>query len=213
MRSRELESRKKLLFLSKVQEEILHGVLLGDAHLEWSPRSRNPRIEFEQSAAHKDYLFHLFDVFRAFVEAEPRSRVQQCSSGVICESFCFHTVSHPCFRFFAQQYLRGNCKVVPKLIHRWLSPRCFAYWFMDDGSIKSKESKGVLLNTQAFSKSEVERLSNEVQHRLGLQTTLRPQSEGFQIYISGKSYERLVELLDPWVIESLRYKIPPARRT
>lgn len=84
---------------------------------------------------------------------------------------------------------------------------------MDDGSIKSKESKGIILNTQGFYLADVERLILVLQTRFGLQAQVRKQKEGCQIYVSGHSYEKFVELIEPYVIEEMRYKIPPARRT
>lgn len=199
MRSRNLENSKQpqALTLNDAQRQTLHGSLLGDACLEWSSKSRNPRIKFEQSAEHRDYLFHLFDVFKDFVTGEPKQRIRKCSTGVDCIIYGFQTISHGCFRFYARQYVVEGKKSVPKLIHRWITPRSFAYWFMDDGSCKSRESKGVLLNTHGFSPVDVQRLAGAVNERLGLATSLRKQREGLQIYISGKSYERLVELLDP----------------
>lgn len=52
---------------------------------------------------------------------------------------------------------------MPELINDWLTPRGFAYWFMDDGSVKSSESKGVVLNTQAYTPADIERLIEVLQ--------------------------------------------------
>ena len=40
-----------------------------------------------------------------------------------------------------------------------------------------------------------------------------PASDGDQIYVSGKSYDTFVNLVNAFVITDMRYKIPPARRT
>ncbi len=53
---------------------------------------------------------------------------------------------------------------------------------MDDGSLKSKESKGTLLNTQGFIKKEVEFLIELLKQKIKL------QKDGFKIYISGHSF-------------------------
>ena len=45
--------------------------------------------------------------------------------------------------------------MVPKLIHRWLTPLSIAVWFMDDGSIKSKNHQARIINTQGFTNKEV----------------------------------------------------------
>ena len=71
---------------------------------------------------------------------------------------------------------------------------------MDDGSIKSKQSKGVILNTQGFTETEVLLLCK-----------IRKQKDGNQIYISGHSYELLKSLIYSFIIDSMRYKFPKDR--
>ena len=84
---------------------------------------------------------------------------------------------------------------------------------MDDGSTKSAESKGVVLNTQAYTPADVARLIEVLRSRFGLQAKIRSQSDGPQIYIAGRSYEQLSGLIKPFLLEEMRYKMPHARRT
>jgi hypothetical protein len=125
----------------------------------------------------------------------------------------FQTVSHAAFRFYAQQFYDEKRKCVPALIHRFLTARGIAYWFMDDGSIKSRDSKGVLFNTQGFAQNDVKRLVECLRRIFNLEATPRKQEEGLQVYISGKSFERFREILDPYILPSMRYKIPVDRAT
>lgn len=83
---------------------------------------------------------------------------------------------------------------------------------MDSGSMKSKQSKGVFFNTQVFSYKEVNLLSESLNKRYGLLTSLRKQKVGYQIYVSGHSYEKLHELIKPYLIESMWYKFPKPRK-
>ena len=117
------------------------------------------------------------------------------------------------FAFMRHQFYDGHKKQVPKLIHRWLTPVAIAYWFMDGGSLKSKQSKAVIFNTQGFARAGVERLIRVLSDKFQLQAKLRHQKDGDQIYVSGHCYERFVELIGDQVIPEMRYKIPPARRT
>ncbi len=94
-----------------------------------------------------------------------------------------------------------------------MTARSVAYWFMDDGSVKSRESKGVVFNTQGFVLNDVERLCDALRSRFGLEAEPRMQKEGFQIYVSGTSFERFREIVDPFVIASMRYTIPSDRKT
>ena len=52
-----------------------------------------------------------------------------------------------------------------------------------------------------------------LQRRFGLRAKIREQSDGPQIYVAGRSYERVSELIEPFVLEEMRYKVPHARRT
>jgi hypothetical protein len=84
---------------------------------------------------------------------------------------------------------------------------------MDDGSIKSKQSKGIFFNTQGFTFKEVMILSNILTKKFKLQTSTCKQKNGYQIYISGHSYELLRSLIFPYLIESMYYKFPVQRKS
>ncbi len=212
MHSRKIEAYKRELKLSRKQREILVGLMMGDAHMETQNRGRTYRLKIEQSERHAAYVDHLYELFKDWVLTPPR-RKDAVSRGHKSVNVAFQTVSHGSFRFYAHQFYREGRKQVPKLIHRWLTPLNLAYWYMDDGSIKSRESKGVILNTHAFYRSEVERLVNALASLFELEAKPRKQKEGYQIYISGHSYERFMDLVESHVIESMRYKLPSPRRT
>jgi LAGLIDADG DNA endonuclease family len=203
MYSRDIEAHKLSLSLSDEQREVLVGTLLGDVHLETQNRGRTYRVKFEYSAKHRLYADHLYELFREWILSPPQVKVDASHNNV-----WFQTVSHPAFRFYAHQFTCDGRKCVPSLIHRFLKPRSIAYWFMDDGSVKSRESKGVLFNTQGFVKQDVERLIGALRRRFQLEARARTQKDGIQIYVSGTSYERFREIVDPYIIPSMRYKIP-----
>ena len=211
MRSRAIEAYKTTLRLSDVQREMLVGTLLGDACLETQNAGRTYRLKIEQGAAHADYVQHLYEVFREWVLSPPRSKQGQ-TRGVTTINLAFQTVSHEEFAEFGRLFYRDRRKIVPENIGEVLTARGLAYWYMDDGSMKSSESKGVLFNTHAYQPDEINTLI-AVLREFGLGAKQRMQTDGAQIYVSGRSFERFVELVDPYVIEAMRYKVPQPRRT
>lgn len=213
MRSRLIEDYKRTLQLSGTHHDLLVGLLLGDACLETQNGGRSYRLKIEQSARHEPYLRHIYDLFNEWVLTPPRERRTRASNGTTTSNWKFQTVSHPALRPYGQHFYAGGKKRVPELIADWLTPRGFAYWFMDDGSMNSTESKGVILNTQAFELRDVQRLVDVLSGRFGLRAKIRRQPVGFQIYLSGDSYDDLRNLIEPFVIEEMRYKVPLARRT
>lgn len=211
MRSKEIEKYKEQLKLTKVQKETLVGILLGDAHLETTNNGKTYRLKVEQKIGHKEYVDHLYEVFQDWVLTPPVRRAVKRGENS-SENYRFSTVSHSAFRFYAAQFYTREKKSIPKLLHRWLSDRSLTYWFMDDGSIKSKQSKGVIFNTQGFSFKEVEQLCSLLVDSFELQASLRSQKEGQQIYISGHSYERFCEIVTPYLLPSMKYKLPSPRK-
>ena len=208
MYSRKIEERKSGLKLTDLQRETLVGLLLGDAHLETQNRGRTYRVKFEYGVKQTPYAEHLYGMFREWILTPPQVKVNATHDNV-----WFQTVSHEAFRFYAHQFTRAGRKCVPKLIHHYLTARSVAYWFMDDGSVKSRESKGVLFNTQGFVENDVGLLIDALRSCFDLEATGRRQKDGLQIYVSGKSFERFRDIVDPFMIASMRYKIPSDRKT
>jgi len=212
MHSRKIEAYKRTLKLTQEQREVLVGILLGDASLESLNGGRTYRVKIEQSDRHRAYIRHLHALFRPWVLTGPLEKLRTLANGSQATSWAFQTVSHGAFRFYAHQFYLHGKKRVPKSIRRWLTPRGLAYWFMDDGSMKSRQSKGVVFNTQRFTRADVEKLIEVLRIRFGLNTKVRHQREGNQIYVSGGSFDDLQRWLDSYLIPEMRYKFP-VRRT
>lgn len=207
IKSNKMEEYKKSLKLTQLQREMIVGVLLGDAHLESQNNGRTYRMKIEQSIAHKDYGLHLYEHFKDWILTPPKERlvVRGCKKSTNIQ---FQTISHPSLRFYGHQFYPNGVKMVPKLIHRWLSPMALTYWFMDDGSIKSKEGKGLILNTQSFSPSDIDRLLLVLRTRYGLLCSPQNKKNGQrQIDISGRSREIFEEIVTPHIVDSMRYKL------
>lgn len=204
------------LKLSKLQKEILVGILLGDACLETQNKGRTYRLLIEQSEAHQSYVDHLYSIFSDWVGTPPKFYTR--ANGRTCKKL--KTLSHSSFRFYGQQWYENlpsgkRRKKLPKLIHRWFTPRVLAYWWMDDGSIKSYQSYGVILNTQNFYLNEVCTLCEILKQQFDFDAKPRKQinkrykTTYYQIYISGKSFPRFIEYILPYIVDCMRYKLPP----
>lgn len=88
-------------------------------------KSKNPFVKFEQSLIHKEYLFHLYELFKNNTFNERKT------NGII-KSYSFRTFSHKTFLS----------------LWNFLSLIGLAYWIIDDGSLE-KYGKRLILNTQS----------------------------------------------------------------
>ena len=197
--------------LTKLQHEILVGILLGDASLQTESNGRTYRLRISQSEQHKDYLFHLYEKFKNLTDSPPVQYqfVDLRNPGKTYTRWSFSTTQHNCFRFYGQQFYGGKKKKVPKLIHRWLTGTAIAYWYMDDGAQKWKgKSLAMRFCTDSFTKSDVQLLADVLKQKFQLKTSLQKQRDGWRIYISSCSYQIIKDLIFDDVELSMRYKFP-----
>lgn len=208
MHKTEIENKKEKLKLSKKQKEILIGLMLGDGHLETTNQEKTYRLKIEHSVKQKEYVVWKYQIFKEWVNTEPKLRiVKNMTNNKLYSKYYFNTLSSGKLRFFAHQFYQNKKKVVPKLIHRWLTPLALAVWFMDDGSKKSNKHKALILNTQSFNKIDLKRLQNALLKNFSLKTKLRKQKEGKQIYILSESADKFKSIVRPYIISSMNYKL------
>ncbi len=213
-RSKELIEIKKNLKLNLLQKKILPGILLGDAHLSTQDNGETYSLHIYQSEKHKKYVFHLYEIFKEWCLSKPKTIERTYKSGVQkrkkATMISFKTMSSGSFRFYAHNFIDKNkntntklTKKVPNLIHRWLTPISLAYWYMDDRSIKNftTKSKAVYFNTPGFSLSEIKLFCTILNTKFKLIAKPVKKKNKYQIYISGKSYLTLKNLIHPYLIE------------
>lgn len=211
MHNNQIKAYKKNLKITSRQQEILMGTLLGDAHLETQDKGRTFRLKIEHSIKQKDYVDWLYQEFKELTRTPPQARkryVKLRTVEGVYGKYWFNTLSIGPLRFYAQQFYQDGEKVAPRLIHRWLTPLALAVWFMDDGSIKSHEHRTVLLNTHSFDVVSLKRLQKTLQEKFGVLTKLRKQREGTQIYILSETVDKFLNFIEPYIIPSMRYKLP-----
>jgi hypothetical protein len=142
--------------MSQKQKEILFGTLLGDASLQTYTNGRTWRARFIQGDVHKEYLFHLYGIFEDLVGTAPKDITDKQGS----QRWYFNTrVVDGLYEFGEMFYLKKR-KIVPGYNHleEYLTPRALAYWYQDDGSLKSN-AKAHYLCTDNFTLNELKCLS------------------------------------------------------
>lgn len=204
MRSRILDNE---MSLTEFQKEVLVGFLLGDGFLERRGNASAASLKVCQSLKQLEFVEWLHKIFINFVRTPPRIKTRQRNGRQNFE-VVFNTLSHPCFNYLHKLFYPSGKKVIPESIDQLLTPTALAVWFMSDGSIKSKQSRGRILNTQSFIRPDIEKLIFILKSKFNLQSSIRTQKDGLQIYISGKSAEILNNLLKDKILPSFYYKLP-----
>jgi hypothetical protein len=207
------EYKKSLTSLSVEQWEASIGLLLGDASLQSQNNGKTYRMKFEWSDKTKPYLDHVYSLYDEWVLSSPHKKSRLSPKGNLVVNWGFQTISHEAFNPLAKLFLITNKKGIPdSLIMIHLTRRGLAYWFMDDGGKldynKNSKNKSIVLNTQSFTDDEVKMLSNELIAKFNLECELRSNKGRKVIVISNNSYPLFYELVSPFILPEMRYKLP-----
>jgi hypothetical protein len=136
--------------LSTIQQDILVGSLLGDGHLETVNLGKTYRFIVVESSKKQVYFQFLYDQFKPFITTPIYTRVYPTQGGH-SSTLRLATQFSSVFSPYGEMFYREKTKHVPLCIEHILTPLGLAIWYMDDGSVKSSQSKGVYFNTQGFS--------------------------------------------------------------
>jgi LAGLIDADG DNA endonuclease family protein len=205
MNTLELRKQKALLSMTERQKQILVGMLLGDAHLERQRGARTARLKIEHSLRQSAYVDWKFAEWRDWVRTPPRARARRNRLGTVSTNIGFTTLSHVELEEFRGRFYRNHRKMVP--VDLELTPLSMAVWFMDDGSRKSSQCRGLYLNTQGFTATEVQLLQEVIGRDVGIETTVRRQRDGLQIYVPAPSASAMSAFIMEEMLPSMRYKL------
>ena len=205
MSNNAIKTIAKNISLTDRQRQIIVGLMLGDGHLE-SRNNRTYRLKVEHSIGQKEYTDWLYAELRDLVITEPQVK-DQIVNGKKYQKYWFNTLSCGSLRFYGQLFYQDKKKLIPKQISKFVSPLSLAIWFMDDGSLKSSQHRARIINTQCFDLAGLERLQEMFRKLFNVHTTLRKQPEGYQMYIPSTEIEKFVEIVRPYIIPTMDYKI------
>ena len=131
-----------------------------------------------------------------------------CSSDLQEISWYFHTKSLEEFGVIYKYFYKNNIKIFPKNLFNLFTPRMMTIWFMDDGS-NTKES--FTLNTHSFLRQEQLYIVDFLKNNYKITATLVKDRNKFKIRINKSSYQKFINIIKPFIIPSMIYKIDNPR--
>lgn len=194
--------------LSADLKATLVGLLLGDLCAVKLKKGTNVRLHFEQGLVHKDYLYHLYELFESYCSTAPKisNRLPDKRTGLIYTRVKFQTRSLPCFNELYDKFYPEGKKQIPENIGELLTPLGLAYWLADDGTF-SKSHNVITLSTDSYSESEVDLLISVLTDKFELDCRKVKNGNGWRIVIKRSSLEKFRELVSPHVHSSMSHKL------
>lgn len=195
--------------LNKEIIEIIYGSLLGDASAEKRKGGKGTRILFYQEGSHSYYLLFLHRLIANLGYCNtniPKLQTRISKNGKLRKIIRFSTWTYDQFNNIHNNWYINGKKILPKNIEYYLSPLALAIWIMDDGG---KVGKGLKLATNNFSKDEIKHLIYILNKKYNIKSTIHKTGaiDQYNIYILSESMPILVNLIKPYIVPSMKYKL------
>lgn len=184
--------------LTQLQRSIIIGTVLGDGYLRIVSGKKNALLEINHAYSQKEYVDWKYEMLKALCKSGPKSRVSNDAR----VAYRFTTRQHPEITELYTAFYGESKKCIPDTLT--LDPVMLAVWFMDDGS-RCRDSD-VYLNTQQFSHTDQERL-RAMLLSLTIESSLNKDKIYERIRIKKSSIPKLVEIIKPYVVSSMAYKL------
>lgn len=158
----------------------------------------NALLEINHSIHQRSYVDWKFSHLAPLVRTPPKPR--QGNGGRV--AYRFVTRSLPQLTDFYRLFYESGRKVVPEVE---LTPLTLAVWLMDDGC---RSRSAVYMNTQQFDDESQERLMRMLLEQCGIESTMNRDKSYRRIRVSTKGTARLRDLVAPFMLTELMYKLP-----
>jgi len=197
-------SKNNNLDVSEEQKQVIIGSLLGDGNISYSGKySKNCRLQISHSTKQLEYLKYKYNILKSLCNNDViiRKRIDKRFKDpnyITCE---LKTKSLSVFSDYKKLWYKEKKKDLQNSNIHELGPLGLAIWFMDDGYTSGKS---FLLATQSFSEEDLETLKKILKTKFNIETIIRKNRE---IYIRTKSSKEFVNLIKPYMVKQLYYKI------
>lgn len=200
---------KRQIRLPKHLQEILIGLLLGGVCIKGQNRVNGIAcLFFEQSIVNKDYIFHLFELFKEHSRSEPRifERIADKRTGNTYTRVQFASNALSCFNELYHMFYPKGKKTVPRNIEELLTPLGLAYWICEEGSF-NKKHRYINIATNSYTLQEVDLLLGVLRSKFNLTCSIKEERTDYIITIAASSVLYLQSLLKPIMPSMMMHKI------
>ncbi len=196
--------KKEGVELNKQQLEIIIGCLLGDGHMRKSQYDTGPYFSCSHSLKQKDYLLYKSSFFNDIIRIKENYRkIPNKITGKFYSDITMYLKVNNTLNYIYDSFYKNKKKIIPfNLLEEYYTPLALAIHFMDDGS--KQGNSGYMLSTCCFSKEDCNNFIVFLKNKYNIESSLQHNNK---IYIKNKSKENFKILIQPYICESMKYKL------
>ena len=201
--------------LTSIQEQVVLGGLLGDAHInKWGMYSET------HCAKQKCYLAWKHDVLKNFCygPVKPRTGHHDYKGKRVYKlQYALRTKTHAAFKKLRLAFYPMGVKYVAREHVAKLDALGLAVWYMDDGSIcchRGKNTRYIALCTHGFTLDDVQYLQQLLLSKWNIQSRVdrdeklyAGREQGWMLAIVGTAADLFLDIVAPFIHPTMLYKL------
>jgi hypothetical protein len=220
--------------LTQLQQDLIFGSVLGDANLQSESGGKTWRyraaalLDGGCFAGQKEYLFHKYTILQPLCgpgTTPIEKDTLDSRTGKTYKGWMFNTLTQPELKVFGDMFYTYDSiqkkwvKDVPLKVESFLTPQALAYFYMDDGALKWEgHSNAMRICTESFTPEGVKRIQGALKNLYNIETTTTKKLikgdsvVGLRIAIPEKSSADFRELIKPFLVDCMKYKVSDGKR-
>jgi len=198
---------RKDLEITPLQEQVLLGMVLGDASIKLSTLTAS--IYFGHKEAHKEYCDWIAAALGDIVIT--RSKLVKSGYGTMMQRAS--TTSLFAIKEKFESFIKNGRKVVPDWVVKAISPVGLAFWYMDDGSLGTddKQEDRALFATCDFTEKDCKTLLKCLS-KFNIKGTIQKSDGYLRIRLNADEADKFFALIAPYIPKDMQYKLPKRYR-
>ena len=195
----------------------LVGMVIGDGHLAVDKRD-NGNSSMEVWGTNMDYMMFKKSILDNLTEttvteypAKEKYWARNDKSYMSKPRIRLRSKRHPVYSKLREHLYYDNRRTIDDFSLKTLTPMGLAITYMDDGSYNISNG-AMVIYTNAYNRLEHECIVRALAKRFGIQCSINSSRGLLSLYVKKKSQDDFINLIDPYIIESMRHKMPNDER-
>jgi hypothetical protein len=184
----------------------INGLILGDAYI-------NPygALTVDHSSKQQKYVEWKFEQLKALgvlTENAQIQNVERTHKRTKRKSYSLRFNTKSVFKQERALFYPKGQKVIASNFYDLCNPLTLAIWYMDDGGLGAKTPLGMVLDVSSYTSDEIELVRSVFINKFGISTNIHKHGpHARKLYIISSSAHTFCNLIRPYVIKSMLYKL------
>lgn len=198
------KERKELIPLTNIEFQVILGTVLGDTYLYKKYENGDTAGTCNHCLTQEEFIFTKYEYLKN-ISTKPRlvDKYDERFKVPSYQQWYWYINTNPALNGIYQQFYKNKIKFIDRDLFSKIEPLGLAIWYMDDGS-KYQDYGGYLFCTHGFTKEDINIIQEVLLLKFNINTSVNSKNG---LYILSESRNIFKELIDPYIVNSMKYKL------